>query len=268
MRRGLLIIALLLVSCNESPPKKTDKDLEQEHPLNYLQAQFSYDRHYLLGNYDITISIVNTAKFAEYKDIVYRVTWLTESDTPVHEEDYSIYKYFPPGQTVTFEKDVWRFDNAKKVSISIISAVIAQLVEPQQSTTPPSTGPSYTINQDTTRQLVNYLDYSGRFEMDGGSPDIDITLDIDQSEDNISGHIHYENFSDHSDMTLSVIGKAVYGKANLTCYTPRGGENCKAVIFVSNGKLRWINKTDGLILPRKFYLGLADSSRLDTVKKM
>lgn len=145
-----ILFSLLLFSCNtksaseESSRTKTPEELkaelkqnEQNNPKQYLEASGKWgennvkikeaglfaDAEYQQDGYNVNGTIKNNASVAIFKDVVLRLSYLSQTQSVISSEDYTVYKYVEPNHSVEFDLTVHPPDAFVKMQIDVVSGV-------------------------------------------------------------------------------------------------------------------------------------------------
>ncbi|CAN5833455.1 hypothetical protein BH11BAC7_BH11BAC7_33380 [soil metagenome] len=101
--------------------KMTLEEQEKQNPLSFLSSDGTYRKN-LLGRFVLDGTITNKATVATYKDIVLQIKFYSQTETLLGTKDFSIYEYYPPGSTKTFQLKVDAVNGTEKIGWSIIKA--------------------------------------------------------------------------------------------------------------------------------------------------
>lgn len=144
-----ILFSLLLFSCNtksasdsESSRPKTPEELkaelkqnEQNNPKQYLEASGKWsennvkvkeagifsDAEYQQDGYNVNGTIKNNASVAIFKDVVLRLSYLSQTQSVISSEDYTVYKFVEPNHNVEFALTVHPPDAFVKMQIDVVS---------------------------------------------------------------------------------------------------------------------------------------------------
>lgn len=100
----------------------TVEDIERADPARFLEASGTWNENFWGTKLKVHGKVKSSATVATYKDVVIRVTYYSETKTVLGTEDYVLYKFVPPHQTVEFEWTLKRPDSCKRIGWDVIRA--------------------------------------------------------------------------------------------------------------------------------------------------
>jgi hypothetical protein len=105
--------------------RKDDREKEVENPVAFIKGQISWRKN-LVGSMVLEGTLSNTATLANFKDPVILVTWLSKSNESIGTTQYSVNKYLPAGETISYKLKVSAPSKIADVRMSVVSASPAQ----------------------------------------------------------------------------------------------------------------------------------------------
>jgi hypothetical protein len=123
----LIIITLFFNCAGKGSPgyeslKLTIEEQEKMAPLTFLSVEGKLWEN-LIGQTVIEGDITSSATVAQFKDVVLKVNFYTKTGTFLGSEDFVIYEFVNPGQSVHFKIKSFGPVSAKEVRIEISKAV-------------------------------------------------------------------------------------------------------------------------------------------------
>ena len=133
---ALFIIALGMSSCSDAADKKADKNeyekgkesvlkIEEKNPEKFLSVSNSFKKN-LLSQSVINGKIINTAKVANYKDVVIKLSFFSKTGALLEEDVETIYEQIDAGQTQEFKSKNFTPKGTSSVTIIVESAIVAK----------------------------------------------------------------------------------------------------------------------------------------------
>lgn len=132
----ILLISLLLnlvVSILDSKQSSSEtyqesvmtiQEIEATNPLNYLQADGTYNSNFIGEKVKINGIITNTATVTTYKDVTVRVNFYSKTNTLIGSEDYTLYEFYPPNSKQEFKLKVKAYNNVSTLGWEVINASV------------------------------------------------------------------------------------------------------------------------------------------------
>jgi hypothetical protein len=123
----LYIISQVLSSSSDTSGSSEETNplvLEANNPEQYLDASGTYNQNFWGTKIKIQGYVENKAVFTKYKDVRIKITFFTETETEIGNENYIIYDYFPVGIKKEFELDVEYPAGTKKCGWDAIGATV------------------------------------------------------------------------------------------------------------------------------------------------
>lgn len=102
----------------------TIQEIEAASPLNYLQADGTYNTNFIGDKVKINGVITNTATVTTYKDVTVRVNFYSKTNTLIGSEDYTLYEFYPPNSKQEFKLKVKAYNNVSTLGWEIINASV------------------------------------------------------------------------------------------------------------------------------------------------
>ena len=131
-----LFTTLLFFSCNspgnnstQSEPtyqvaKMTIEEKEKSNPHDFIKVNGTYHFN-LINQFVISGNITNNATVANYKDVIIRVQFLSETNTPLEQKDITIYKYLNHASSLEFKEKFSDYPrDTKSCSLEIVNASV------------------------------------------------------------------------------------------------------------------------------------------------
>ena len=108
-----------------SEARKDPRKIEMESPAAYIKGQIDFRKN-LFGSVVLEGTLSNTASVANFKDPLILVTWLSQSNESIGTAQYSVNKYLPAGETISYKLKVSAPSKVAGVRMSVVSASAAQ----------------------------------------------------------------------------------------------------------------------------------------------
>ncbi len=112
--------------------KQELKEKEQSDPAAYLTIRANLKEnitqkpdlfhHTKTDGYFLAGLVKNSASIAKFKDAVYTLTYLSDTDSEIESKEITIYKFFNPNSTTEFEEKVYPPSGFKNFKIQIKTA--------------------------------------------------------------------------------------------------------------------------------------------------
>jgi hypothetical protein len=102
----------------------TIQEIEAASPLNYLQADGTYEENFIGDKIKIDGSITNIATVTTYKDVTVRVNFYSKTNTLIGSEDYTLYEFYPPNSKQSFKLKVKAYRNVSSLGWEVINASV------------------------------------------------------------------------------------------------------------------------------------------------
>ena len=109
----------------EKSPEELRKELfekEKRKPIDYLTVSYRLKYKIFSGKDEISGSIVNAATIATFKDIILSVTYLSETNTELSRQKYTVYEYVYPNSSTKFLIKTSSPKGTKKIGVKVSSA--------------------------------------------------------------------------------------------------------------------------------------------------
>lgn len=123
---GLLLIVMILVfvggRSGNNPVITPFTDQEKAHPAVYLKTDGTYRPNFWQTKWNIEGSISSFATHTNYKDVVLKVDFYSQTNSVIQEKFYTIYDYFPYGLKKAFAFSVDRPSAAVKMGWQVFGA--------------------------------------------------------------------------------------------------------------------------------------------------
>lgn len=101
----------------------TVEEIERAEPTTFLIADGNYNKNFFGTKLKLHGKITNKATVASYKDAVVRVTYYSNTKTPLISKDYTIYEIFPPTSIKNFEMKIDNYKDVGAIGWDVVSAV-------------------------------------------------------------------------------------------------------------------------------------------------
>lgn len=111
-------------SANYEKSVKTIQEIEATSPLDYLQADGTYNNNFIGDKVKIDGKITNTATVTTYKDLTIRVNFYSKTNTLIRTEDYTLYEFYPPNTIQDFKLKVKAYSNVSSLGWEVVSASV------------------------------------------------------------------------------------------------------------------------------------------------
>lgn len=137
----LISITLFLFSCTNSTSvhEKTTQELKDElkanEQIDYLKylstiatikenitQEPDLFHHTKTDGYIINGKLKNTATLAEFKDIEFKIGFLSETDTEMETKEFTLYKFSKPNSTISFSLKIYPPERFKNFTINVTKA--------------------------------------------------------------------------------------------------------------------------------------------------
>lgn len=102
----------------------TIQEIEAASPLNYLQADGTYNSNFIGDKVKINGIITNSATVTTYKDVTVRVNFYSKTNTLIGSEDYTLYEFYPPNSKQEFKLKVKAYSNVSTLGWEVINASV------------------------------------------------------------------------------------------------------------------------------------------------
>jgi hypothetical protein len=134
---SMFAVLLINSSCNNHSSGTTStesyqeqkmslEDQEKQNPEAFLTASGTFHPTLFGHNMKINGTITNNATVATYKDVTIKVRYISKTDSDISSENYTVYDFFPPNQTKTFEMKIEVPSGTEKLGWDVVSAVPKQ----------------------------------------------------------------------------------------------------------------------------------------------
>ncbi|MBK7382075.1 MAG: DUF4339 domain-containing protein [Flavobacteriales bacterium] len=100
----------------------TIEEIERADPVRFLDASGKWNENFWGNKLRVHGRVTSSATVASYKDVVIQVSYYSETKTVLGTEQYVLYKFVPPNQTIEFEWTLNRPDACKKLGWDVVSA--------------------------------------------------------------------------------------------------------------------------------------------------
>lgn len=98
------------------------EEIEVGQPSKFLSATATYRKNLIGTKIKINGTISNSATVATYKDVIIRVRYYSMTQTELYNEDYTVYKFFPPNSVVDFDLKITNFKDVESIGLEVVSA--------------------------------------------------------------------------------------------------------------------------------------------------
>lgn len=98
------------------------EEIEVGQPSKFLSANATYRKNLIGTKIKINGTISNRATVATYKDVIIRVRYYSMTQTELYNEDYTVYKFFPPNSVVDFDLKITNFKDVESIGLEVVSA--------------------------------------------------------------------------------------------------------------------------------------------------
>jgi hypothetical protein len=99
------------------------EEIEKSKPTKFLSADGNYNLNLLGDKIKVHGVIHNTATIAWFKDVVVKITYYSETETPLGSENYTIYDNFGPNSNTRFELKIKNYNNVSSIGWDVINAI-------------------------------------------------------------------------------------------------------------------------------------------------
>lgn len=126
---GIVILANVLdnktnTSSTYEESVMTIQEIEAASPLNYLEADGTYNSNFIGDKVKINGVITNTATATTYKDVTVRVNFFSKTNTLIGSEDYTLYEFYLPNSKQEFKLKVKAYSNVSSLGWEVINASV------------------------------------------------------------------------------------------------------------------------------------------------
>ena len=98
------------------------EETEKANPARFLEASGTYNQNFWGTKLKVRGTIKNNATVANFKDVVVKATFLSQTETELGSQEYVIYDYFTANSTKQFELKIERPEACQKLRWEAISA--------------------------------------------------------------------------------------------------------------------------------------------------
>ena len=105
--------------------RKDARQIEIDNPVAYIRGEINWRKN-LVGSIILEGTLSNSATLVNFKDPVILVTWLSKSNESIGTARYSVDKYLPAGETISYKLKVSPPSKIAGVRMSVVSATPAQ----------------------------------------------------------------------------------------------------------------------------------------------
>tara|TARA_R110002072_G_scaffold20671_25_gene74742 strand:+ start:5634 stop:6296 length:663 start_codon:yes stop_codon:yes gene_type:complete len=117
-----------LFNNNENPKsyieqKMTIEETENSDPLRFLSVEGNYNKSFWGTEFKLKGKVTNRATIADYKDLVMRITYYSQTKSVIGTKDYTIYQVFQPNRVTEFQLDVENYKDVKSIGLDIVGAI-------------------------------------------------------------------------------------------------------------------------------------------------
>ena len=126
----LLSLVVKILDSKDSSPSTyqesvmTIQEIEAASPMNYLQADGTYNSNFIGDKVKINCVITNTATVTTYNDVTVRVNFYSKTNTLIGSEDYTLYEFYPPNSKQEFKLKVKAYNNVSSLGWEVINASV------------------------------------------------------------------------------------------------------------------------------------------------
>ena len=128
----LMTIVIVSVSCSEPSGKKkeefkyekskeTVEEIEKKNPLKFIVVEVKNKKN-LIGQSVVKGVVRSKASVAVYKDIVLRVSFISETGAVLENDEETMHEYLRPGASIEFKSKFFPPKETHQVLVSVISA--------------------------------------------------------------------------------------------------------------------------------------------------
>tara|TARA_R110001592_G_scaffold333244_1_gene617006 strand:+ start:1383 stop:2045 length:663 start_codon:yes stop_codon:yes gene_type:complete len=123
---GIIVIPNIIRK-NENPKsyieqKMTIEETENSDPLRFLSVEGNYNESFWGTKFKLKGKVTNRATIADYKDLVVKITYFSQTKSVIGTKDYTIYQIFEPNRITEFKLDVANYKDVKSIGLDIIGA--------------------------------------------------------------------------------------------------------------------------------------------------
>lgn len=133
---ALIMIVANLSSCSEVAEQRTDSNnyekgksellqLEKKNPEKFLSVISSYKKN-VIGQSVVKGKIVNTARMADYKDAVLKLSFFSKTGALLEEDVETIYERIDAGKSQSFKSKFFTPKGTSSVTIIVESAIVVR----------------------------------------------------------------------------------------------------------------------------------------------
>lgn len=101
--------------------KKSLSNQEAESPTSFLSVTGTYRKN-LIGKTVIEGTVRNSASTTTFKDISVKVNFISQTGTVIGSDNYVIYEYVSPSNSVNFKLKIDAPQSTESVSIDLLNA--------------------------------------------------------------------------------------------------------------------------------------------------
>jgi hypothetical protein len=117
-----------IINNNQQPKsyieqKMTIEEIENSDPLRFLSVEGNYNESFWGTKFKLKGKVTNSATIADYKDLVMRITYYSQTKSAIGTKDYTIYQIFQPNRVTEFKLDVENFKDVKSIGLDIVGAI-------------------------------------------------------------------------------------------------------------------------------------------------
>tara|TARA_R110001583_G_scaffold194758_1_gene366856 strand:+ start:1445 stop:2107 length:663 start_codon:yes stop_codon:yes gene_type:complete len=103
--------------------KMTIEETENSDPLRFLSVEGNYNESFWGTKFKLKGKVTNRATIADYKDLVMRITYYSQTKSVIGTKDYTIYQIFQPNRVTEFKLDVANYKDVKSIGLDIVGAI-------------------------------------------------------------------------------------------------------------------------------------------------
>jgi hypothetical protein len=103
--------------------KMTIEETENSDPLRFLSVEGNYNESFWGTKFKLKGKVTNQATIADYKDLIMKITYYSQTKSAIGTKDYTIYKIFEPNQVTEFKLDVANYKDVKSIGLEIVGAI-------------------------------------------------------------------------------------------------------------------------------------------------
>ncbi|MFW5804464.1 MAG: hypothetical protein ACOCWG_04475 [bacterium] len=136
----IVVIAVLCFACNNNNNQENGNSAVEKEMSDYYEllndlhklekeniTQHVKYEHDLENNYftqSLKVRVTNNAHATTIKDIKYKLSFLSKTESIVEEKEIVFYEYVKPLQTESFQKEIDIPDETEKVNVELVSVNI------------------------------------------------------------------------------------------------------------------------------------------------